>query len=41
VVGAPAKVRRELDKEAIDGLMKSALGYQKNAERFRKGLCAL
>ena len=41
VVGAPAKVRRALDKEAIDSLLKSALGYQKNAERFRKGLSAL
>ena len=38
VVGAPGKVVRELDNAAIDGLRKSAVGYQNNMRRFRGGL---
>ena len=38
VVGAPGKVIRTLDEAAIEGLRKSALGYQENARRFRSGL---
>lgn len=40
VMGAPGKVVRELDSAAIDGLTKSAQGYQQNMRRFRKGLIA-
>lgn len=32
------KIVRELDAEAIEGLRRSALGYQANMRRFRKGL---
>jgi carbonic anhydrase/acetyltransferase-like protein (isoleucine patch superfamily) len=32
------KIVRELDDKAINGLTLSALGYQQNAARFRKGL---
>ena len=35
VMGAPGRVVRELDAAAIDKLRLSALGYQKNAARFR------
>jgi len=38
VVGAPGKVIRELDAEAIEGLRASALGYQENMRRFRAEL---
>ncbi|MCF6443316.1 gamma carbonic anhydrase family protein [Nereida sp. MMG025] len=38
VMGAPGKVVRALDDAAINGLTLSALGYQKNAARFAKGL---
>lgn len=38
VVGAPGKVIRELDAEAIDGLRRSAQGYIANARRFAAGL---
>lgn len=38
VVGAPGKVVRQLDAEAIEGLKRSAEGYVKNARRFAKGL---
>lgn len=38
VVGAPGKTVRDLDEAAIDGLRKSALGYQSNMRRFRDGL---
>lgn len=38
VMGAPGKVVRQLDEAAIKGLQMSALHYQKNAERFAKGL---
>lgn len=38
VVGAPGKVIRELDAEAIDGLRRSAQAYIANARRFAAGL---
>ena len=38
VMGAPGKVVRELDAQAQEGLVKSALGYQANMRRFRAGL---
>lgn len=38
VMGAPAKVVRELDATAIAGLEASAQHYRDNAARFRKGL---
>lgn len=41
VMGVPGKVVRELDDAAIEGLRKSALGYQANMRRFRDGLKAL
>ncbi len=41
VMGVPGKVVRELDEAAIEGLRKSALGYQANMRRFRKGMVAL
>ncbi|WP_417208789.1 gamma carbonic anhydrase family protein [Antarctobacter sp.] len=41
VMGMPGKVVRQLDEAAIEGLRKSALGYQANAARFAAGLKAL
>lgn len=41
VMGVPGKVVRNLDDAAIEGLRKSALGYQANMRRFRDGLKAL
>lgn len=41
VMGAPGKVVRQLDEAAIEGLRRSALGYQMNMRRFAKGLTAL
>ena len=41
VMGAPGKIVRELDQAAIDGLLKSARGYQANMRRFRAGLSAV
>jgi carbonic anhydrase/acetyltransferase-like protein (isoleucine patch superfamily) len=41
VMGTPGKVVRQLDETAIEGLRKSALGYQANMRRFRAGLTAL
>ncbi|MEE4347921.1 MAG: gamma carbonic anhydrase family protein [Paracoccaceae bacterium] len=41
VMGAPGKVVRQLDEAAIEGLCRSALGYQRNMRRFAKGLTAL
>ena len=41
VMGMPGKVIRQLDEAAIEGLRKSALGYQANARRFKAGLTAL
>ncbi|MDG1117137.1 MAG: gamma carbonic anhydrase family protein [Flavimaricola sp.] len=38
VIGAPGKVTRMLDEEAIEELRASALNYQSNARRFRDGL---
>ncbi len=38
VLGAPGGVVRQLDQAAIAGLRASALHYQENARRFRKGL---
>lgn len=38
IVGAPAKVVRQLDDAAIEGLRGSARHYIENARRFRKGL---
>ncbi len=38
VMGTPGKVVRQLDQAAIDGLLKSAQGYQANMRRFRAGL---
>ncbi|EEX16134.1 transferase hexapeptide repeat containing protein [Citreicella sp. SE45] len=40
VMGVPGKVVRALDEAAIEGLRKSALGYQANARRFAAGLVA-
>ena len=37
VMGMPGKVVRQLDEAAIEGLKKSALGYQANAARFAAG----
>lgn len=41
VMGTPGKVVRQLDEAAIEGLRKSAIGYQNNMRRFRAGLKAL
>ncbi|MGR3463659.1 gamma carbonic anhydrase family protein [Limimaricola sp.] len=38
VMGAPGKVVRQLDAEAIEKLRQSALSYRDNAARFRDGL---
>lgn len=38
VVGAPGKVIRILDEEAVAGLLKSAQSYVRNWQRFAKGL---
>ncbi len=38
VMGSPGKVVRQLDDAAIEGLRKSAVGYQNNMRRFRAGL---
>jgi len=38
VMGAPGKVVRHLDEQAIAGLRASALHYQQNMRRFRDGL---
>lgn len=38
VMGAPAKVVRELDQAAQDGLRASAARYRENMRRFRSGL---
>lgn len=40
VMGAPGKIIRQLDAEAQERLINSALGYQANADRFRMGLRA-
>ncbi|SHG30924.1 gamma carbonic anhydrase family protein [Cognatishimia maritima] len=41
VMGAPGKVVRQLDDAAIEGLRKSAEGYQNNMRRFKSGLVTL
>jgi carbonic anhydrase/acetyltransferase-like protein (isoleucine patch superfamily) len=41
VVGAPGKVVRVLDAEAIANLPKAADGYVRNWQRFAKGLSAI
>ena len=41
VMGAPGKVVRELDENAINSLRASALHYQENAARFRRDLRAV
>ncbi len=41
VMGAPSKVVRELDAQAIEALRASAIHYQDNAARFRTDLKAL
>ena len=41
VLGAPGKVVRQLDEPTIEGLRKSAIGYQNNMRRFRSGLSKL
>ncbi|SNT08833.1 gamma carbonic anhydrase family protein [Tropicimonas sediminicola] len=41
VMGSPGKVVRQLDDKAIEGLKASALGYQRQARRFRAGLAPL
>lgn len=38
VVGAPGKVIRQLDGDAIEGLRQSAIHYQENMRRFKSGL---
>ena len=38
IVGSPAKVVRELDEKAAEGLTKSAELYIANGKRFREGL---
>ena len=38
VMGAPGKVVREVDDQAIMGLRSSALHYQENMLRFKTGL---
>lgn len=38
VMGAPGKVVRQLDEEAIARITDSALRYQANAQRFKNGL---
>jgi len=38
VMGAPGKVVRQLDENALAGLLKSAEGYRANARRFAAGL---
>lgn len=38
IVGVPAKVVRELDEQAVEGLKKSADLYVANGKRFKKGM---
>ena len=38
IIGSPAKAVRQLTPEQIEGLRRSAKGYQENARRFRAGL---
>lgn len=38
VVGAPGKVKAQLDEDAIKSLKQSAISYQENMRRFRDGI---
>lgn len=38
IVGSPAKAVRTLDAEAVEGLKRSAEGYVRNWQRFKRGL---
>ncbi len=38
VMGAPGKVVRKMTPDGIEGLKKSAIGYQNNMRRFRAGM---
>jgi carbonic anhydrase/acetyltransferase-like protein (isoleucine patch superfamily) len=38
IMGAPGRVVRELDDAAVEGLLRSAESYVRNAARFRAGL---
>ena len=38
IVGSPAKAVRQLDDEAVAGLLRSAEGYVRNWRRFARGL---
>ena len=38
IVGSPARVMRELDGEAVEGLKRSAESYVRNWQRFKRGL---
>ncbi|KAJ56830.1 anhydrase [Actibacterium mucosum KCTC 23349] len=41
VMGAPGKIVRQLDEDAIEGLRNSARHYQENAARFRDELATI
>lgn len=41
IVGAPAKVIRTLDEDAVARLLKSSEGYVRNHQRFRAGLARI
>lgn len=41
IVGSPAKAVRQLDEEAVAGLIRSARNYVANWKRFRRGLVTL
>jgi len=41
VLGAPGKVKRMLDEDAIEENMQAAIGYVERARRFSKGLQAV
>ena len=41
IIGAPAKVVRELTDEEVEQLSRNVESYLKKAERYRTGLCAL
>ncbi len=41
IIGAPAKVHRELDAAAIDALRKNALDYVARGSLFKASLCRI
>ena len=41
IIGAPAKVVRELTDEEVEQLSRNVESYLNKAERYRAGLCAL